>query len=226
MAFSKKKVYSKKTYRKMKPKKVNFLPHDKVKTEKKFFDIALSAAIGLTTGFVGLINPIGQGITASARIGNRIDLKSVQYKCQLLSNQTGTPLDTSVRVMLVYDKEPAGVIPPLTGGSATTSILDNTIGNLGTLLPLNLNNKDRFIILSDKLFRMQHNGTSASPILLQYTIQKWKALDTYTQYNSGSSGIGSIVCGSLYLCLISDISTGLSHEPQMLASCRARYTDQ
>lgn len=216
---------TKKTYKKQKG--VNsMLPHDKAKAEKKFFDIALSGAIGLTAGVNHLCNPIGQALTASGRIGNRIELKSVQYKCQLFSNTTGIPSDTSVRLMLVYDKECDGTLPPVTGVSNTTAILDNTIGNLGTALPLNINQKDRYVVLSDKLVSMKHNGTATAPIKLNFTVEKWKGLNTHTQYNDGTSGIATINTGAIYFMAISDVQIGFNNEPSHITSVRLRYTDQ
>lgn len=222
-----KKSYSRSTKKSYKRQKNPMLPHDKSKPEKKFFDIALSGAVP-TTGLVLLLNPIGQALTSSGRIGNRIDLKSVAYRIKLRSNETD-PEDTSVRLMLVYDKEADAAVPPAAGASNSTAILDNSTGISGTNCHLNINQKDRYVILSDKLVHMQHNSTrglTGALNQLDFAVEKWKGLNTYTQYNDGGSGIATINTGALYFVAISDLPSGFNNEPSIIGCARTRYTDQ
>lgn len=229
MARIKMAVLSKKAYTKKKAvrKGVNkLLPKDSQKVEKKYFDLTASQ-VADSTGGISLINGIGQNTTNNSRIGNRIHLKSVAYDTLMLSGALAT--DAAYRIMLVYDKEvnSNGTLPAILGAATTDAILDSNSGT-AVSAKLNINNVDRYVVLSDKVYNMKHsagfNGVGLAGFPMIIPNKKWKAISTFTQYNAGGAAIGQINAGALYIISLSTNPVGTT-APTCIFSTRVRFTD-
>lgn len=213
---------SKKAYKKKYKGVQAMLPHDSVKSEKKYIDTLISSEASThSTNGITCLNLIGQSVTENGRVGNRINLKSVQYRLTVGDGASSDFEDTPVRVLLIYDKEPEGSLPPVFGATTSKAILSTAILQDSTS-PLVINNKDRYVVLSDKIMRLEHQYAHA----LAYPIEKWKALTTYTQYNGAGATIAEINTGAIYLVTVSDIPHGLSKNPLITGVARVRYTDE
>lgn len=221
----KKKSYKKRIFKKRIPKRVNYLPHDKAKTEKKFYDVVAVLDCN-TTPAITLLNGLSTGTDVSSRIGNRINLKSVQVDCIVYSNTNINPAKT--RFMLVYDKNPNGVLPVI-GVSATSGILDNrlTTGapftSIDTQEFLNLANKDRYVVLMDKVITIEPQSLTTP---FRKAFRKYKKISSYTQYSATTAGIATINQGALYFIAMGDVTGGATNEPLCSFSSRIRYTDE
>lgn len=224
-----KKSFKKKSFKKQQPKGVNkFLPRDKQKVEKKSLDTSARNVACDNVGTIVPLNVIGQGTGLSGRIGNRINLKSVQMRCLITGNTSTVPF--AVRVMLVYDRQPNGLLAVLTqagtnGGSHgildTQSLSGTTVCN--TTEPLFLPNRNRFTVLMDKVIDCQ---PQFSTDVVFKSVQKYKKINTYAEYNGSAANMNTINVGALYFIYYSTQATGSSLEPIMNYSCRVRYTDE
>lgn len=223
MVFRKKK-------RTMKRKRVvrgvnRLLPHDKSKAEKKYFDLTASQTCD-TTGAISLINGIGQNTTNNSRIGNRINIKSVEVDARVQSGVIVT--DSIYRFMVVYDKEANGTLPLVVGASTSDSILDSASGT-AVQAKLNVNNADRYVVISDKVYHQKHdyafNGIGIVGVPTEDQNSMFRKINTYTQYNAPGAAIAQINAGALYFICMSSIASGTS-APSCLFASRIRYTDE
>ena len=128
--------------------------------------------------------------------------------------------------MIVYDKQTNGALPVIGDLlSGFTGIGNATARSIDVNSPNNLNNRDRFIVLSDKRFVFQSNGTSA-----RY-IKKYKRLNTSVAYKSGATvgDVTDITSGGLYMLCFCDADIGGVADPapqiSMKGDIRLRYQD-
>jgi len=207
--------------------------------EYKFVDTTygvLNTPITLSTGTSStflLLNGLKLGTGAYQRIGNKIAMKSLYWSVgfALASQDSDPATDTNinnvgVRFMIVYDKQTNGALP-VTGDllSAFSGVDNNTARAIDIHSPNNLNNRDRFIVLSDKRFILQSGGPSS-----RY-IKKYKRLNTSVAYKSGATvgDVTDITSGGLYMLAYRDSDlcgvTDPSPTVNMLADIRLRYQD-
>jgi len=177
--------------------------------EKKFVDTEINTDID-TTGTVTPINLVATGTDFFNRIGRKILIKSFQVRAFLGIENVNQ--GSGVRYMLVYDKQTNGALPAVGDilGIPTTS-------NPFTAM-LNLNNRDRFVILWDKIYRMDL-GSGIITVL-----KKYKKLSHETVYSGTTAAIGSIATGGLYLLQIGSVASGMTDVDQT-AVVRIRFTD-
>jgi len=176
--------------------------------EKKFID-STQAIAALAGSAILLMNGVAIGDDYNNRNGREIKMKSIYMR------MTGANLvdqESSIRVMLVYDKQPNGAAP------AITDILTSADVNA----PNNLNNKERFITISDKVY------TASTAAKRSWICKKYKRLDTSVQYSGTGATIASIATGAVWLILIpQSLSTGASTANYVVGyQTRVRFTDQ
>lgn len=193
--------------------------------EKKFFDI--EDTLGISPGGErGVINVPIQGTDFDNRIGRKIQIVSVQARVIFYfrdSVATGGPPRVfpgsfqsgpiTSRFMLLIDYQPNGALP------ATTDIL--TTANV--LAPLNLNYRDRFKVLTDKMFtwdpyRQQVTATSDTCMWNRASqqINMWKRVNVETIYNAGNAGtIGDVTTGAILAFYITDAAGGAAPSNQV-----------
>ena len=95
-----------------------------------------------------LINGIVQGAGNNQRIGNKVSLKALRMKGQIIN--LATAVQTHARLLVVYDKQPNGALP-------TYATVMQTRDNAGAASNTafsdpNFDNKERFTILRDTTF--------------------------------------------------------------------------
>jgi len=192
-------------------------PYDRRgRAELKYIDVDQAATATTTAGTVTLLNGIAQGTDISNRIGRKFCLKSSLLRLAVYPNSATTLQQGDiVRVMLLYDAQPNGVI------ATVADVLDGFTWESG----MNLNNRDRFKVLMDKTFAMNPVVytagalTAGSPQLRVMKKYKKMNLDVI---NSGSAAtIGSIQTGALLLLVIGLINNGST----INWLHRTRYTD-
>ncbi|AXQ66153.1 MAG: coat protein [Cressdnaviricota sp.] len=159
--------------------------------EKKYIDT--SQAVGaLAAASITLLNGTATGTDFTNRIGREILMKSIYLR---LTAYNGTDQDASLRIMLVYDKQPNGATPAITDILTASDIIS----------PNNLNNKDRFTTISDKVRKISTASDRG------FWHKKYKYIQYNTQYSGTTNVINSIASGALWLVLIPIInSTGAS----------------
>lgn len=170
------------------------------------------------------------------RIGNRISMKSAELKIQFFGTgaTTGNLAGCMYRIMLVYDSQANGSAP----GASDLLSATNTAGTqtFSYLAGINMNNRDRFLILKDWFFNTctEGDGSASDPRTVKSSITssmnpsiprclKWyvklKGLETLFKQSTGA--IADIATGSLLLCWVSSTGPTLS----AFANVRLRFYD-
>lgn len=183
--------------------------------EKKFVDSGFTTNVDDSNPGVLPINVINEGTSVSQRIGRKVCIKSVQIRGSLWMNN-GSPIAAGARLMLVWDKQANGVL-------ATVPEIIGAVGDPYAFM--NLDNRERFVVLMDKQYTFFAAGTSGvAPVVAN--IKKYKNLPptSYTIYDGTGAGIADISTGALLMVLVSDAQNGLSVCTPDLRM-RIRYTD-
>lgn len=184
--------------------------------EMKFFDTIQAAEALDTTGEI--VDPsfclIAQGADEDERIGRKIVVKSIHLKgvVRLPGNTTAGGGASRVRVLLYWDKQCNG---------ATAAILD--IIETGSVNSFrNLGNKDRFVLLWDKTFTLNHQqGPSTAGGDTRRHIAYNKKVDIPIEYSGATNAITEIRSNNLGLAAIMDNGNAAD----IAYTVRIRYTD-
>ncbi len=191
-----------------------------------------------TNGASTILNLIRSGSGSWNRIGRKVKLKSVRLRGlaqHVYSNQATTSniLSNTLRMVVVWDKQPSGATLPTfdkifgrteQDGTESTDFLD----------PINYDNMGRFQVLADKLIDgkvsiVPNSGGSENDVFEDFAFDCYVKLgrETIFEGNSEPMTIADISSGGLYVYFrglrnISDVS-----EWQINANsfARLRYTD-
>lgn len=170
--------------------------------ERKFLDNAITPTI-TSTGNVIPLNTIVQGIGSNQRIGAQTATSGVYYNYVL--RQGATPTTTAVRILLFWDREPNGVAPAVTDVLAAATVT----------APMNLLNRNRFVILDDDRDTLSTNGDQIRFIT---DFRKIDQLSTFADATSTAQ------TGGLMLLYISDQAAGAT-APTISGTWRVRFMD-
>jgi len=174
--------------------------------ELKTVDVTpASANLSVTAGFV-LLNGVAQGTDFTNRIGRKTHMKSIYLRFSLYPNNANSaPGGDFVRVIVFYDCQ----------SNATAPVVGDVLQfSTSYLSPLNLNNRDRFKILHDKVISMNANVYTATVLTAGDPVNKnWKMyrkINLDTVFGDTAATIGSIQTGSIYLMYMSAGATSFS----------------
>jgi len=188
------------------------------------------------TGLVRtLLNGMVRGDNAKAeRKGNCIRVRNIQIRGIVEANidSEGVADPALVSLWIVYDKQANGVVFPTPQFLAQG--VGAGVGDSPSSQFLNLNNRDRFVILKHDLFvigphekEAGQQGFTGSPYphLVNWNLD----VDLETVYNSGNTGlVADINSGSIHFCGCADVAAktaGLVADYKCLYHARIRYED-
>lgn len=199
--------------------------------EVKFFDLNIASPAAGTFGlfaastpptgsepavpFTGIteFNCVPQGATSYNRIGTKILIKSIDFRCVFSMNGTA-PTHNSVRYMIVYDRQPNGAFP------AFSDIFSTNISTAPTFFSgVNMANRSRFIILRDRVQTLDPDGSGT------FSVKEFIKTKLETQFRTNTGNIGDITTGALYLVAISLTGSAASYSTMGSATFRIRYFD-
>lgn len=203
-----------------------------VKPEVKAYDISLGVSSYIAAGSYELLNNPLPGTDFFSRIGRKVQPKSVHIRgiIRPIPTLAADIAPDVLRTLLVWDKQ---------CNAATASVQDilrdaNSGGSTSVLSHVNLDNRERFIILRD-----QHFPTTK---LLVANQELWAPLDQvkpsfnfdwfvklpktlHSSFNGGSSGtITDMTTGSLFLFTILGNSAN-NFEWELAYTSRYRFYD-
>jgi len=196
-------------------------------TELKAFDVTQTTLPALTpiiTTASVVLNAIDKGNEPYDRIGRAVNLQSLRLRGKVVpSAATAIALDTMVRLIVFYDRQPNGV------STKATELLQNSNSTGSTTMTssINLNYRDRFIILRDQQLVLGP-GTQGAGLLVQDNLNtinidwfiKLKGLQSiYNQVDA--STIADINTGALNLMFISDVASSVD----FIFSSRVRFLE-
>ena len=164
--------------------------------ELKYVDVPIQSSF-TDTGTVLLLNGIAPGTGASQRIGKKVLMKTIQFRCGIGSNTAGTNVFRGiVRMLWVYDKQANATAPTV------AQILESTTGSSF----MNMDNRDRFLVLADREFAIDQSGGNQS-----VTFKLYKKVNLPVIFNAGTAGtVADITTGSVYLLLINEQAEALN----------------
>lgn len=218
--------------RKSAPKKQRIIPYPEVKNADITFNHNIT---DVAQGFT--LNALANGADAWQRVGRKILLKSVEMKIQVqpraVTVSTDFPLER-LRMLVVYDKGGSGVIPFLSDVIQDVSPAGVFSSNNRSFQ--NQNNKDRFIILKDKLITYPGYTTSGLTNIItnpdpwggesQYDWNmKFKIpLNKMTIYSGTTAVTASINTGALTFYVVG-ANPGISSPYVLFCQSRLEYLD-
>lgn len=166
-----------------------------------------------------LINGVASGTNVNQRVGRRIVMKSIYIRGYIFTGTT--PLSFPVRTMLVLDKQANGAAPTMQQilGSFASAQADIDAPN-------NLDNRERFKIMMDKMTIIQVNGGTSGATSNAGWIQKYKKCNIPVTFNNVGLGISSISTNSLWLCAVGPQVHDSASNHRIFFSTRVRFTDE
>jgi len=175
-------------------------------------DILLTQAapIVTTTGTnanIMLLNGIAPGNGSYNRIGRKVSLKSLRLKGAVefssIPSATGVEVGNFVRMVVVWDRQPGGVIP--TWDTVFGYTLQDATEASTIMAPLRYDNMSRFTVIKDKIidYSVQPSSpVSTAAITEQVDFDEYINLGGKVTTYSGQSApttIADIATGALYV---------------------------
>lgn len=195
------------------------------RSEKKVSDIGVGSLQVNTTGTVTLLHIPTLGTDYTNRIGRKTLCKSIYVRGRVnlesATNYTGGVLVAaqSARMIVFEDCQPNGAAPGVT----------DLLVSADPSSQLNLNNRDRFKILKDKVWfmdGMSTTSTSASQGRQGYSFKIYKKLNVETIFNATNGGtIADITSGALFMLWIGSAAAGVNTDTNASLSTRVRFID-
>lgn len=164
-----------------------------------------------------LLNGIQTGAAFFNRVGSRIEMKNLHIRGALRPSATNGE-NTSARMIILYDRQPTGALPVITDillsrdqAGATTTTGHSEI---------NLDNRDRFVILRDLMWYLPSSTNTAGVLTNgpnfpgddeKFDVNvfiKLKELGTHFKSSTNPTAIGDIATGALYALFISEANDG------------------
>lgn len=159
------------------------------------------------SGLIFAVNDIPQGVTAGTRVGRSVSTNSVYYN-YVLNFGTGE-VPNAIRHLLVWDRQSNGATP------AVADVLLPTAPPL--VAPMNLDNRERFVVLSDERVTLSPNG------------EMIRFCNDYRRINQKSTYDPDVITnipntGGLFAYFFSDEVTA-DNQPTVYGTWRVRYVD-
>lgn len=182
-------------------------------TELKFLDHAITTQYFSTTAGTTLLNGCASGTTASSRVGRSIVMKSISLDLLFHFAKNITPDVQSFRIVLVQDRQ----------ANAVETTYAAVFGASGTVTShKEMEYRDRFYILMDKVFTLRSDSTVGSSRQLKL----YKRVNIPVSFNAGVTGnVSDILTNSLHLIWKGDTALNGVNHPYMTGNCRIRFAD-
>lgn len=185
--------------------------------EVKFFDLPLGTlppaspsraffAIPLVPAVFSLF-ALAQGSGSMNRIGQQVAVKSVYYQYQVQIGAIEVP--TVCRILLFWDRTPNGSPP------SASAVISDTAN--GVVSPMNLANRDRFVILADERLTLSPQGDTSK------IVEGYRKINQYCGFPDVSDQSQPLT-GGVFILLCSDENV-TSNNPELVGTWRTRYVD-
>jgi len=196
-----------------------------------------------TTGSVFPLNIVAQGSAQYERVGNKIDMRSLElsYTLQPIAAARSCAMD-SARILVVYDKQTNGAAPAISDILQDADQAGDPFTN--TFSGLNILNSDRFIVLYDRRVQLPALTTQvAAPSVtaefpsgfggdllgkgdglgFHHRFLRFRGLPTQFKANGGS--VGDISTGGVFLVTLGATAAGSECWAIPKWHARLRYSD-
>ncbi len=177
--------------------------------EIKNHDVQQTAIAIINSGSIIQLSNIASGDTTNTRDGAQVKMVGYDLNFQINQNVSATAM-TFVRVMLVQDKQTNQAI------YAIGDLLEDTSDDDIITSPRNLDNKNRFTVLYDRIFVLSKNGTNGA------VVRKYVKKDVLLRYDDSTPSIADLTQNSLSLV---QISSEVTNVPSITFFGRLRFID-
>lgn len=184
------------------------------------------------TGSITAINLIQAGSSFFNRVGRRVLMKSLYFQGIVVPTGVAAAAGDFGRVLVVYDRQTNGANPVIADILQSTD--QSGTNTTGAFSNLNLNNRERFVILMDERLWLPQTFATGSEMVVtesaqktQFNIKRYinlKGLLTHFKADSSPSVIGDISTGGLFLVTLGGEPSG-SEGFAIDCGWRLRYTD-
>jgi len=194
-----------------------------------------------TAGTVTFIVGPQEGSGFYNRIGRRIRMKSLELRGMITpsAGNAAAVVQQFARLLIIYDRQTNGAAPTLAdvltdydNAGATTS--SDKSG-------LNMNNRDRFIVLRDRklilpalgingatpaaVSALQVEANNQNPGLVIHEFIKLKGLETHFKASSNPTVVGDVATGGLFAVVISSADANATAAWVIALEGRLKYFD-
>lgn len=222
---SKKPQYKKKVYKKKAPstvalsKRIKAIEHE---IELKAFDTYNVSTSVTTSGTQNLLNAIGRNVAEYQRIGNQIKTTSVQIKLSAILN-TLSLVPNTMRLIVFWDRQCNNGLPTMIGAATVPSVLDSDYVTEPILMPYNINSRDRYTILYDKMHVIGINDiVGGFPVQVRVNINKYIKASRMCRFDDAGTTVASITTNALYCWYVTDQG---ANGPNVKFASRVYYKD-
>jgi hypothetical protein len=178
------------------------------------------------------LNELAVGSAVNNRVGRKITTKAVDLSL-CFEQQAATAKAASIRVVMVYDRQPNGLSLPnnATKNYGTTIydlVYDSTasLPNASIVAPRRLDNIARFSVMMDKRFELFGSSTAATGHQRPFaTLVKHVGTMRETTYNADSTAVSSAIqSGAIWLLVFATNAAGATDLITVTGNARLRFT--
>lgn len=198
--------------------------------ERKVSDTVIATYQVNTTGSITLLHVPTLGTDFTNRIGRKTAAKSIYVRGFVrteASGTAGTQISTvpqQCRMILFADLQPS---------PATAIAVTDLLVSAHPAEQLNLNNRDRFRILADKMYVLDPyvnvtTATQAQASLVNQirTVKVFKKINIETIFNGTNGGtFADITSGAIYMLWIGNVAAGANTDANAILTVRVRFID-
>jgi len=189
--------------------------------EKKLIDLGSTVVQFVADGAIAnqglvLLNGVSQGSDYNNRIGRKIVMTSIFFRCTVALAASPNAQSEVVRLMIVYDEQTNNVDP---GG---TDILQTSTA---TVSFNNLSNRDRFKVLYDKIRVVNAQGQTNGSLGDKAYFSKYIKIGLPVIFSGTGGTSGAIQTGALYALFSSQELTASTNQPKGAFNSRVRFID-
>lgn len=182
-----------------------------ISSEKKYYDRIFNNTSLLNTGqTINLLATIARGTSANERVGDKINITSVQLRGEF---EVGDATNTVRMIVFQWYKDPNAAF------NVVTDVLDNAAvsGGNGVFSPYNYNSSGTYQVLYDKIYRLDNQGPQSA--IFDFKIKKIPKRKV-TFLNASNQPIDN----SIIVLFISD--SGATPNPTFNFVSRVYFTDE
>lgn len=199
--------------------------------ELKWVDVLNSSVTiaGLSSTSLSIINIINTGSSTFNRIGNKVNMRSLEYHIQIYPLGTTSVNMTDLRFLVVYDRQTNGAAPTFADVIQNLDLGGGTSSNSWDFP--NGNNKDRFLILKDQRKESVSLTWNTNVFVAQYFAGageydmafhgKINLTGLETVYSASTGAVGDIRTGGLFYIILGQNNTDWKYSAHM----RLTYQD-
>jgi len=188
------------------------------------------------------LNPTQTGSGFFNRIGNRIAMKTLHVMGYVYNNKLNTVVapEDVIRVVVFYDRQANGGQPLSTDVFQGQIQTTPNVFSFGSFTPINMVNKERFLILRDeRIYTPAVGMLGVPPSTIQLNSEtntgphrwlinmfiKLKDLETIYKASSSPSTFADITSGSLWLMIYANNSVASANPWSFACTSRLKFID-